>query len=176
MLLLHVQKPLVTVWMELGSDMHAPQILFCLTSSVLFFPSTPLLACLPGGVPLVRMGRWNCLLCRVTELARTSTPFPSLHVTLLFPMTDEDLVTVNCVHTSYTQLCQVQQRIRYLINCFSLKKQRRNGGGNTIIPKEMAHHVERLPPERLPWQTYSVHPTGRPDIGCPRRRWRQQIL
>jgi hypothetical protein len=40
----------------------------------------------------------------------------------------------------------------------------------------MAHHVERMPPERLPWQTYSYHPVGRRDIGRPRRRWRQQFL
>jgi hypothetical protein len=30
-----------------------------------------------------------------------------------------------------------------------------------------------MPPERLPWQTYSYHPIGRRDIGRPRRRWRQ---
>jgi hypothetical protein len=36
------------------------------------------------------------------------------------------------------------------------------------------NHVERLSPERLPWQTYSYHPTGRRDIGRP--RWRQQFL
>jgi hypothetical protein len=38
------------------------------------------------------------------------------------------------------------------------------------------NHVERMPPERLPWQTYYYHPTGRRDIGRPRRRWRQQFL
>jgi hypothetical protein len=42
--------------------------------------------------------------------------------------------------------------------------------------KKWHNHVERMPPERLPWQTYSYHPTGRRDIGCPRRRWRQQFL
>jgi hypothetical protein len=34
----------------------------------------------------------------------------------------------------------------------------------------------RIPPERLPWQTYSYHPVGRRDIGHARRRWRQQFL
>jgi hypothetical protein len=34
------------------------------------------------------------------------------------------------------------------------------------------NHVERMLPERLPWQTYSYHPTGKRDIGRPRRRWR----
>jgi hypothetical protein len=35
------------------------------------------------------------------------------------------------------------------------------------------NHVERMPPEHLPWQTYSYHPIGRHDIGRPRRRWRR---
>jgi hypothetical protein len=35
------------------------------------------------------------------------------------------------------------------------------------------NHVERMPPERLPWQTHSYHPVGRRNIGRPRRRWRQ---
>jgi hypothetical protein len=39
--------------------------------------------------------------------------------------------------------------------------------------KKLHNHVERLPPKRLHWQTYSYHPTGRRDIGRPRRRWRQ---
>jgi hypothetical protein len=38
------------------------------------------------------------------------------------------------------------------------------------------NHVERMPPERLPWQTYSYHPTGRRDTGRPRRRHREQFL
>jgi hypothetical protein len=41
--------------------------------------------------------------------------------------------------------------------------------------KKWYNHVERMPPERLPWQTYS-YPIGRRDIGHPRRRWRQQFL
>jgi hypothetical protein len=39
--------------------------------------------------------------------------------------------------------------------------------------KKWHNHVERMPPERLLWQTYSYHPIGRRDIGRPRRRWRQ---
>jgi hypothetical protein len=42
--------------------------------------------------------------------------------------------------------------------------------------KKWHSHVERMPPECLTWQTYSYHPTGRRDIGRPRRRWRQQFL
>jgi hypothetical protein len=42
--------------------------------------------------------------------------------------------------------------------------------------KKWRNHVERMPPERLPWQTYSCHPIGRRDIGRPRRRCRQQFL
>jgi hypothetical protein len=42
--------------------------------------------------------------------------------------------------------------------------------------KKWHNHVERMPPECLPWQTYSNHPIGRRDIGRPRRRWRQQFL
>jgi hypothetical protein len=42
--------------------------------------------------------------------------------------------------------------------------------------KKWHNHVERMPLERLPWQTYSYHPIGRRDIGRPRRRWRQQFL
>jgi hypothetical protein len=42
--------------------------------------------------------------------------------------------------------------------------------------KKWHNHVERMPPECLPWQTYSYHPTGRWDIGHPRSRWRQQFL
>jgi hypothetical protein len=42
--------------------------------------------------------------------------------------------------------------------------------------KKWHYHVERMPPERLPWQTYSYHPIGRRNIGRPRRRWRQQFL
>jgi hypothetical protein len=38
--------------------------------------------------------------------------------------------------------------------------------------KKWHNHVERIPPERLPWQTYSYHPIGRRDIGRPRKRWR----
>jgi hypothetical protein len=38
------------------------------------------------------------------------------------------------------------------------------------------NNVERMPPECLLWQTYSYNPTGRRDIGRPRRRWRQQLL
>jgi hypothetical protein len=42
--------------------------------------------------------------------------------------------------------------------------------------KKWHNHVERIPPERLPWQTYSYHSIGRRDIGRPRRRWKQQFL
>jgi hypothetical protein len=37
--------------------------------------------------------------------------------------------------------------------------------------KKWHTHAERMPPERLPWKTYSYRP-----IGHPRRRWRQQFL
>jgi hypothetical protein len=29
--------------------------------------------------------------------------------------------------------------------------------------------------ERLPWQAYLNHPSGRRGMGCPRRRWTQQF-
>jgi hypothetical protein len=34
-------------------------------------------------------------------------------------------------------------------------------------------HVERMSPERLPWQAYSYTSTGRRDLGRPRTRWKQ---
>jgi hypothetical protein len=42
--------------------------------------------------------------------------------------------------------------------------------------KKWHTHVERLPHERLPWQTYFYHPIGRQGIWRLRRRWRQQFL
>jgi hypothetical protein len=38
------------------------------------------------------------------------------------------------------------------------------------------NHVEKMPPERLPWQTYSYHLVGRRDMGVQKRRWRQFLL
>jgi hypothetical protein len=40
--------------------------------------------------------------------------------------------------------------------------------------KKRHNHVDRMPHECLPWQTYSYHPIGRWD--SPRRRWRQQFI
>jgi hypothetical protein len=39
-----------------------------------------------------------------------------------------------------------------------------------IISQVIIPYAEKMPPERLPWQTYS-YPIGRRDIGRPRRRW-----
>jgi hypothetical protein len=41
------------------------------------------------------------------------------------------------------------------------------------ISKEWHDHVERMPPEHLPWQAYFCDPNGRRDIGRPRRKWAQ---
>jgi hypothetical protein len=35
--------------------------------------------------------------------------------------------------------------------------------------KKWHNHIERMPPERLLWQTYFYHPIGRRDIGRPRK-------
>jgi hypothetical protein len=37
------------------------------------------------------------------------------------------------------------------------------------------YHVERMPPESLPWQIYSYHPTGRRDIGRPKKKMETTI-
>jgi hypothetical protein len=41
--------------------------------------------------------------------------------------------------------------------------------------RKWLEHVERMSPERLPWQAYFYTPTGRRDLGRPRTRWKQQF-
>jgi hypothetical protein len=41
--------------------------------------------------------------------------------------------------------------------------------------RKWLENVERMSPERLPWQAYFYTPTGRRYLGQPRTRWNQQF-
>jgi hypothetical protein len=41
--------------------------------------------------------------------------------------------------------------------------------------QEWLQQVERMDTDRIPTQTLKYRPTGKRSIGCPRKRWKDQL-